>query len=298
RERTAVMTFVRRWAGAPASVRLCAAVLHGPTGLEAAEKCSDGCKAANVLACRMANYGKFQSAAWPHLPSIGFKHVFMNVMPPGEVEATKKLLAEHGLKIAVIRGDTDLSRPTSVDELAVQLETCERLGVRYMFLSPKHSEVSKEVACERLRRAGDVARRHGVTIALETHPDLGTNGDVHVETMKRINHPNIRVNFDTGNVTFYNHDTDAAAELAKCIKYVATVEFKDHNGEFKTWNFPTVGKGIVDFQAVMKVLAEHDCAGPITMEVEGVTGVEMDEAQTKKYVEESAAYVRSLGKFD
>jgi len=265
---------------------------------EAAEECSKNGGPTNVLACRLANYGKFQGAAWAHLPSIGFKYVFMNVIPPEEIEATKKRLAECGLKIAVIRGDTDLGRETCVDELAVQLATCEKLGVHYMFLSPKHNGVSKDVAYERLRRAGDVARKHGVTIALETHPDLGTNGDVHVETMRRINHPNVRINFDTGNVTFYNHNTDAATELAKCIDYVATVEFKDHNGQFETWNFPTVGKGIVDFSAVMKILTDHRYAGPITMEVEGIHGVEMSEAQIKKYVKESAEYVRSLGKFD
>ena len=40
----------------------------------------------------------------------------------------------------------------------VQLATCEKMGVRYLFLSPRHTGVDKEIACERLRRAGDIAR--------------------------------------------------------------------------------------------------------------------------------------------
>ena len=104
----------------------------------------------------------------------------------------------------MIRGQTDLGQPGCVDELAGQLATCEKLGVHYMFLSPRHTGVDKETAYQRLRRAGEIARKHGVIIALETHPDLGTNGDVHLETMRRINHPNVRVNFDTGNITYYN----------------------------------------------------------------------------------------------
>jgi sugar phosphate isomerase/epimerase len=252
----------------------------------------------NMLACRLANYGKFQDAAWEHLPSIGFKYVFINVPAPEEVPDIKARLQKHGLKVAVVRGNADLSKSSSVDELAGQCETCEKLGVKFMFLSPKHPGVDKATAYRRLRQAGDAAKKHGVIIALETHPDLGTNGDVHVETMKRIDHPNIRVNFDTGNVTFYNYETNAAAELQKCIQYVATVEFKDHDGGFETWNFPTIGKGAVDFPAVIKILKEHKYAGPVTMEVEGVRGVEMDEAQTKKYIEESAKHVRTLGEFD
>ena len=288
---------LQQWSGRCAISTVCFAILLGVATFQVAVVSAADSEVTNILACRLANYQKFQDAAWTHLPSIGFKYVFVNVPSPDQVDALKERLDEHGLKVAVIRGDTDLSRPGSVEELAEQLETCQRLGVRYMFLSPKHSGVSKSIACDRLRQAGDIAARYGVIIALETHPDMGTNGDEHVKTMKRINHPNVRINFDTGNITYYNHDTDAATELKKCIDYVATVEFKDHNGQFKTWNFPTIGQGAVDFPAVMKVLRDHHYTGPITMEVEGVRGVEMSESQVEDYIENSARYIRSLGTF-
>ena len=264
---------------------------------EGATRGQEGSEPINVLACRLANYKQYQDSAWAHLPTIGFKYLFINVPPPEEVEALKKRLARHGLAVAVIRGDTDLSRETCVDELAEQCRTCKRLCVKYMFLSPKHPGIGKELACERLRLAGEVARKSGVTIALETHPDLGTNADVHLQTMKRINHPNIRVNFDSANITYYNKDRDAVSELKKIIEYVATVEVKDHNGRFETWNFPALGRGVVDIPGVLKVLEEHGYKGPITMEVEGIKGVEWDEAKTKKIIADSVAYLRLLGKF-
>lgn len=251
----------------------------------------------NSLAMRMANYGKFEADGWSHLPTLGMNYVFLNVPAPEEVAEFEKLLTDHGLRPLVLRGNTDLGRESSVDELAAQLAICEKLGVKYMFLSPKHTGVSKEVAYERLRLAGDEAKKHGVTIALETHPDLGVNADAHLETMQRINHPNVRVNFDTGNITFYNRGTDAVSELKKIIDYVVTVELKDHNGKYEDWNFPVLGKGVVDFPAVLKLLENHGYSGPITIEVEGVKGVEMDEAQTKQYIAESIEYVKSLGNF-
>jgi L-ribulose-5-phosphate 3-epimerase len=251
-----------------------------------------------MLAIRLASYYDAADEALAHAASCGFKYVFMSIIKPEEIEATKADLAKHGLKVAVFRGDTDLSRPTAIDELAEQLATCEKMGVRYLFLSPKHATVSKEVAIEKLKKVGDIAKRHGVTIGLESHPDLGTNGDVHVETMKAINHPNIRVNFDSGNITYYNKGRDAVSELKKCIDYVGTAEFKDHNGELETWNFPVLGKGIVDIPGVLKVLKDHGYAGPITLEIEGVKGVKRSKEQIKKEIAESAAYVRSLGQFD
>jgi sugar phosphate isomerase/epimerase len=251
----------------------------------------------NPLAIRIMNYGKYQDDAWTHLPTLGMHYVFLATPAPDQVASVEKRLADHHLRPLVLRGDTDLGRASSVDELAGQLAVVEKMGVKYMFLSPKHTGVSKQVAYERLRRAGDVARKHGVTIVLETHPDLGGTADAHRETMRQIHHPNVRVNFDTGNITYYNQGTDAVTELKKIIDYVATVELKDHNGQFKVWSFPVLGKGVVDFPAVLKVLEEHGFRGPITMEVEGTHGVEMDEAQTKQYIAESVGYIQSLGNF-
>ena len=249
------------------------------------------------LACRLASYGKYEDAAWTHLPSLNIRNVFLNVPPPEAVAATMDRLKRHGLAPLVMRGSADLSKVSSVDELARQLATCRRMGVGYMFLSPKHGDAPREVAWERLRSVGAAAAAQDVIVALETHPDLGTNGDVHLETMKAINHPNIRVNFDTGNITYYNHNTNAVDELKKIVDYVATVELKDHNGGFETWVFPPLGQGAVDLPGVLKVLAAHHYAGPVTLEFEGTKGVELDESQTKAAIEESIAYVRSIGEF-
>lgn len=254
-------------------------------------------ESANPLACRFASYGKYEEAAWTHLPEMGVNYVFLNVPAPEEVEATMQRLDAAGLKPLIIRGNTDLSTEGAVDELATQLATCEKMGVKYMFLSPKHGDAPKEVAYEKLRAAGEIAKQHGVTIALETHPDLGTNGDVHIETMKAINHPNVRVNFDTANITYYNTDTDALTELKKVIDYVATFEFKDHTGGFETWDFPVLGTGKVDFPAIYALLKEHGYTGPITLEFEGTKGVELTEEQTKDAIAKSIAYARTLGDF-
>jgi len=249
------------------------------------------------LACRITSYGKFEEAAWTHLPSIGVHYVFLAVPAPDQVDATMKRLKEHGLTPLVIRGNTDLSKESCVGELAGQLAVCEKMGVKYMFLSAKLNGAEKSVVCDRLRRAGDAAKQHGVTIALETHPELCTNGDVQLETMKAVNHPNVRINFDTGNITFYNKGTDAVTELKKIVDYVATVELKDHSSEFEGWNFPALGQGKVDFAGILRILKEHKYSGPVTLEFEGVKGVALSEEQTKKAIADSVNYVRSLGQF-
>jgi sugar phosphate isomerase/epimerase len=249
------------------------------------------------LGCRLASYGKYQETAWSHLASIGVHYVFLSAPGAEDTAEIQRKLEHHRLTPLVLRGQADLGQPGSVDDLARQLAVCEKMGVHYMFLSPKHTGVDKETACQRLRSAGEVARRHDVVIALETHPDLGTNGLVHLETMKRINHPNVRVNFDTGNITYYNRGADVVAELRTIIDYVATVELKDHGGKPFTWDFPALGQGKIDFPGVLEVLKAHHFSGPITIEVEGVEGKIWNEDQTKKAVADSVAYLRKLAPF-
>ncbi len=250
-----------------------------------------------MLVCRLANYGAYQKDGYAHLQSIGVKHVFINVPAPDQVESVQKELAKYGLDVVVMRGNTDLAKDSCVDELAEQLVTCHKMNVHYMFLSAKRHDASKEVVFDRLRRAGDVARKNDVTIVLETHPELGTNGDVHVETMRAIDNPNVRVNFDTGNITYYNKGADAVAELKKVLPYLATVEIKDHNCQFETWNFPALGQGKVNIPGVLAVLKKHGYRGPVTIEIEGIKGQERSEAQIKQDIAESVSYLRSLEAF-
>ena len=178
--------------------------------------------AANPLGVRIYSYGKFQDEAWKHLPSIGVRNVFLSIPAPDKVEDLKKKLAASKLNAPVMRGETDWTKPTAAKQLGAQLAIARQLGAKYIFLSVKHPGVEKKVVYQRLREAGDAAKKYGVILVLETHPDLGTNGDEHVVTMKAVNHPDVRVNFDSGNITYYNTGRDAVTELKKVLPYLAS----------------------------------------------------------------------------
>jgi len=250
------------------------------------------------LAVRLLSYGPYVDEGWAHLESIGVHYVFLSVPTAEEKADIRAKLERHHLKPLVFRGNADLASQDFAGQIRPQLETCREFGVKYLFLSAKRGEVPKEEAYNRLRTAGDIARENGVIIVLETHPDLGTNGTTQVETMQAIRHPNVRVNFDTANITYYNHDTTAVAELRKSIGYVATVEFKDHTGAFETWDFPVLGKGVVDFPEIVRLLRQAAYEGPVTIEFEGTKGVELTREQLFQAIADSVAYARSLGVFE
>lgn len=250
------------------------------------------------LGCRIASYGAYQDLAWSHLPTLGVSRIFLEVPAPEGVPALQERLRAHGLTTPVLGAHVPLGRDDALAQLDSRLAACKALGAKYMFLSAKHEGISRDAAYARLRDAGDCAARHGVTIVLETHPDLGTNAALHRETMKRVDHPHVRVNFDTGNLSYYNEGVDAARELEQIIDYVATVELKDHDLKPKSWFFPALGEGKVDFQGVFRVLEARGFSGPVTIEIEGIAGQTWTEAETKRAVERSVRFARGLHPFD
>ena len=252
----------------------------------------------NLIACRIASYGEFEQAAWTHLPQIGIFHVEMAVPAAGQVDDARRRLADSGLSASSLQAECDVRQADAVEVMRPQLAACAELGVGVCFVSMRADDADRAALFDRLRAIGDIAAAAGVTVVLETHPDLVTNGDVGAETMAALDHPHVRVNFDTANVYYYNHDVTAEGELAKVIDYVASVHLKDTTGGYECWDFPALGTGVVDFPKVLAMLAEHRFAGPLTMELEGTEGVKLDEGAQLKYVEDSAAYLRAIGAFD
>ena len=250
------------------------------------------------LAVRLMNYGDYQDAAWDHMREMGIKHVFMSIPGADEAKGVIAKLEDYGFSTPVLRGQADLSKDTFADELEPQLMVAREMGADFVFLSAKHGESTLEDAYRRLREAGDVAKRYDIVLTVETHPELGTNGDLQVQTMKGVDHPNVRINFDTGNITYYNENTNPETELEKSAQYVATVEFKDHNGALEVWDFPVLGQGKVDFEAVVRLLRQNNYSGPVTIEFEGTHGVELDRAQTLQAIADSVAFARTLAEFD
>lgn len=281
-----------------AAAMLSSGCSHGRSNRSSLPSASKNPGKVNLLACRLASYGKFQEVAWTHLPSIGVRHIEMPVPATDQIAATREKLARHGLTVVMFTGKTDLSQPGCVDELAAQLTTCEKMGVKLLFLSAKLRGETAEVVCDRLKRAGEIARLHGVTITLETHPELATNAEVARRTMGHISHSNVRINFDTGNIYFYNEDVDAISQARRLMSSIVSVHLKETDGTFGSWHFPALGKGVVDFTALMRLFNEHHFYGPFIMELEGIKGVELDEEQTKQMVADSVAHMRSIAEFE
>ena len=83
-----------------------------------------------------------------------------------------------------------------------------------------------------LRAMGELAGELGLTVALETHKGPTQNAEAMLALMEAVDHPRVRLNFDTGNIAYYNRDVNPVDELDRVKHLVRNVHVKDNRGGF------------------------------------------------------------------
>jgi sugar phosphate isomerase/epimerase len=249
------------------------------------------------IACRPHSYRPYEAEAYAHLAGLGVRHVEISLPAEDAVESTLAELQAHGLTVTSVHGECELSDAKIAAQIRRQMPILKALDCPLLFVSARADDLPLETAYERLRAAGDVAGEMGVTIVMETHPDLITNAEVACRTMEAVNHPHVRVNYDTANVYFYNKDIDSVSQLEQVAPFVAAVHLKETNGGYHDWHFPALGAGIVDFPAIFAVLDRIRFDGPCTMEIEGIEGEDATHDLILGRVADSVAYLKKIDRF-
>ena len=226
----------------------------------------------NILSIRpQASFGLARDHAYEHMQRIGIKYLELRVPHPSAAWAERQKYEALGLRAASVQGQIDLRSPMCATAFEPWAVACQHLGAKIMFASAKAGDVDRRVAYARLYECGEAARQYGVTICLETHPDLITNTTVALETMRGVDHPNVRINFDLANIYYYNEKLDGLAELTMALDYIGAVHLKESNGKYQDVYFPALGdpEGIVDWKQIFAVLNGRGFHGPFTIEIEG-----------------------------
>jgi L-ribulose-5-phosphate 3-epimerase len=161
-------------------------------------------------------------------------------------------------------------------------------------------DAERQTIIAHLRRLGDTAAGCGVTLALETHKGPTQNAAAMLALMNDVDHPHVRLNFDTGNIAYYNQGANPCDELDKVKHLVRNVHVKDNRGGLEDWYFPAVGEGgAVDFTRIREILDGVGFAGPYTIEIEGIGGEpEPGVDERHERIKRSVRHLQSCGYFD
>jgi L-ribulose-5-phosphate 3-epimerase len=158
----------------------------------------------------------------------------------------------------------------------------------------------RAVVIDHLKQLGDLAESLGMNLSLETHKGPTQNAGAMLALMAEVDHPRVGLNFDTGNIAYYNAGADPVTELDRVKHLVRSVHLKDNRGGFEDWYFPAFGDGnAVDFRRIREILDDVGFNGPYTIEIEGIGGEPEPGLDARRdRVARSVEHLHSSGYFD
>jgi L-ribulose-5-phosphate 3-epimerase len=263
-------------------------------------------------------YGRFGvAAAMEHAPTMGVHALEVALKPHGglleipesavasekmsgeAVAGLKAALAEHRLRVPPCNGLQHVMTDEGFETCKARLNLAAALGATVLTGSADDvPEAQLRLLYDRLLRLADYAGQRGITLALETHPGIAQNATRALRAMHDLQHPRIRLNWDTANVYYHNEGMqDGEAELERVAPYVVHLHLKDCRRGYHDWYFPALGEaGGVDFANVGRILEEAGFQGTFSIELEGVKGEpEQTLEERQRRLERSVQYLRDVG---
>lgn len=218
---------------------------------------------------------------------------------PAELKKLKDKLAKWGVKATSVNGGDDMLTREGIDRVKKRLDIAKEVGTKVLVGSAGETKDGPQLKdlYKNLIEVGDYAAARGIIVAFETHPGVTVNGPGMVQTMKDLNHPALRINFDTGNILFYNHGSDVLEHLKLAVKWVAHMHLKDSRGGYREWYFPALGDGgAVNFAYVGKICNDAGFYGPYSLELEGIKGEpKLTLEKRQERLQRSVTHLRDVG---
>ncbi len=277
-----------------------------------------------IISCFTNTYGpsgvwaaaeRIRDAGIDHLELALREHNFGGLVIPESAVITetaddatagrfREHLARHGVKVSGCNvGGADIRNREGLELTERRIRFAARwFGVPICVTgaSQPANDAERALVQEHLRRLGDIAGELGMTLTLETHKGPTQRAAPMLALMDELAHPNVRINFDTGNIAYYNQGLDPAGELERVKHFVGSVHLKDNRGGFEDWYFPPLGEGgSVDFVRVREILDSVGFTGPYTIELEGIGGEPEPGLEARhQRVAQSVAHLRTCGYFE
>jgi L-ribulose-5-phosphate 3-epimerase len=275
-----------------------------------------------LVSCLSNSYGRFGArGAIENLRGAGLEHLELPIRTAGvrsmfgdeplltqestvgDLRRLDELLAEHGVTVSSCNVTSGNPLERHVVEITKRkLDLAAQFGVRTVVggAGEAPDDGARETLYRHLAEIGDHARELGIVYCCETHPGLCAHHSGMLRTMCELDHPHVRLNFDTGNILYYNENANVEISLAKVCHLVRHVHLKDSQGIPGEWCFPALGcGGAVDFVRVLQLLRDCGFTGPYSLEIEGFDGegdLPLEDYQQR--VADSVEYLRDCGYFD
>ena len=165
---------------------------------------------------------------------------------------------------------SDLTTPSGQADARRGLRLCEQLGIGIMNTAvggPSNEDENEAAFLRGIHGLADEAAARQVVIGIEIHGTLTGTGLKTRLLIEKVNHPAVRINYDTANSEYFA-GVPAEADLPEALPLVVHCHLKDKVGGRREWNFPALGQGHINLGKLLGLFEQTSYTGPFSVEVE------------------------------
>jgi sugar phosphate isomerase/epimerase len=213
-------------------------------GLRPPPAAADGKKpTAFQIACMTLPYSRFPLArALAGIKAAGFKYVAWGTThrengkdvpvlakdaPPEKAKVLAKRCRDLGLEPVLLFSTVYPENPDGLTVLKHRVLQAAAAGVPQVLTFGHTKGGNRKLWVERFRELGPAAKDHNVTVVVKQHGGETGTGEACAAITREVGHPNVKVNYDAGNVLDYL-DKDPLPDVRTCTDEVRSFCVKDH----------------------------------------------------------------------
>jgi sugar phosphate isomerase/epimerase len=266
-------------------------------------------KMPNRLAATTTSYAPYcLEEALAGIAEAGYRHVELTAIR-GVIEHVPlnpdartlgrilRLLNRYSLTPIALSAHSNLTIAKGVKDAFLAIDLCARMGIDIMNTAvggPGDAKEDETAFLKNIGKLADYAAERDITITLEIHGELTATGRKAGRLMRKVNRPNVRINYDTANCEYFGN-VKAEDDLPNALPWLGLSHLKDKIGGGRVWNFPRLGKGHVDFKWILGLLRRGGFTGPCSVEVEFQGQPWPALADVNRAMKESRQHLQSLG---
>jgi sugar phosphate isomerase/epimerase len=257
---------------------------------------------------RGMSYERFlKRAAALEVDGVSLETCFLESADESYLKRIREMLDEGKLEPVVAWGHPNGfeggKNPAVSEDLKRHLKTCEMLGATVMRIVGSSLYFRNEPRAPQIRRLSRLLKEpakmagdRGIRLAMENHFDF--TADEILEILGNVSSEYLGITYDTGNALRIGDDPVKAAK--KLGPHIFATHTKDvapiYGGDPRDWFYfacVPVGKGVIDFPALVKTLEGAGYRGLFAIEIDYP---HPDYAEEDDIVEKSVRYLKKLAR--
>ena len=147
-----------------------------------------------------------------------------------------------------------------------------------------------------LRHLADLAASQGLTVCLDSACGLGGSHRAIARTMKELDHPALRLQFDPGSYVHQNSGSQVEVAVQRLLGWVGSLNLSDAMEYDPEPSFPPLGQGAaVDFARLLQLIDAMQLDVPCEIYFRPLTRRPATEGQIEKWLVESLRTLKQCG---